>query len=149
MTGPLSTYFTWREATFSETAARLGIDNTPPEHVQVNIRAAAARLDRVRELLGVPVRVSSWYRCPPLNRAVGSQPSSDHVTGWAIDVAAPRYGTPRQVFAYLKPLMRDLLIDQLILEYPDSPTGGWVHISLRPGPRFQALLIDHTGTAVA
>ena len=95
------------------------------------------------------MRVSSWYRCGPLNRAIGSKPSSDHVSGWAIDFVAPGYGSTRQVFAYLKPLMRDLLIDQLILEFPDSPTGGWVHISLRPGPRFQALLIDHTGTAVA
>jgi len=149
MNGQLSTYFTWREAVFSETAARLGIDNTPPAHIQENIRAAAVRLDRVRELLAVPMIVSSWYRCPPVNRAVGSSSTSDHLTGWAIDFAAPRYGSPRQVFAYLKPAMRDLLIDQLILEFPDSPTGGWVHISLRPGPRFQALLIDHTGTAAA
>jgi len=149
MQEPLSQYFTWREATFSQTAARLGLDNTPPLEVQANIRDAAQCLDRVRRLLAVPVIVSSWYRCPPLNRAIGSKPTSDHVHGWAVDFSAPGYGPPEFVFGYLRPLMRDLRVDQLILEFPKSPGGGWVHVSFRPGPRYQALMIDHSGTALA
>ncbi len=149
MRDPLSQYFTWREATFSQTAARLGIDNTPPPEVQDNIRLAALSMDRVRKILGVPVLVSSWYRCLPLNRAIGSKPTSDHVNGWAVDFSAPDYGPPQLVFNYLRPLIRDLRIDQLILEFPKAPNGGWVHVSFRPGPRLQALMIDHTGTSLA
>jgi zinc D-Ala-D-Ala carboxypeptidase len=149
MVEPLSQYFTWREATFSQTAARLGIDNTPPPEVQANIRLAATQLDRVRRLLAVPLLVSSWYRCLPLNRAIGSKPTSDHVNGWAVDFSAPAYGLPASVFSYLKPLIRDIGIDQLILEYPQSASGGWVHVSFRPNARFQALMIDHTGTSLA
>lgn len=148
MIDPLSKYFTWHEATFSETAARLGIDNTPSAAIQQNIKLSAARMDKVRELLGVPVTPNSWYRALELNRAVGGDPASDHPEGWAIDFNARRFGPASDVFAFLRPKMTDLLVDQLILEYPESPSGGWVHISFRPGPRLMAMIYDKHGKRV-
>jgi hypothetical protein len=41
---------------------------------------------------------------------------------------------------------KTILFDQLILEYPNAPSGGWVHISFADSPRKQALLIDQSGT---
>lgn len=141
----LSQYFTYGEAIFSQTAARLGIDNTPGPEALARIKETATRMDEVRLALGVPVIVSSWYRCLALNRAIGSKDSSSHTRGEAVDFKAPQFGTPSEIFSFF---MRGRVIvgyDQLILEYPKSATGGWVHISFTPDPRQQAFVIDQNG----
>jgi len=142
---PLSLYFTYGEAVASQTAARMGIDNEPRDkRILDNILATASRMDNVRSLLGVPVIVTSWYRCPELNLAIGSKPTSQHSQGVAVDFVAPRYGTPREIVTRVRD--EHVLYDQVILEYPDSPSGGWVHISFTATPRLQALVIDRAGT---
>ena len=148
LTGYVSRYFTWAEVMGSSTAARLGIDNTPPEALRTGIVATAFAMDRVRRLLDAPVIVSSWYRCLELNRAIGSKDTSAHLTGQAVDFRAPGYARPAAVFDYLRPLMADLGVDQLILEFPNSP-HPWVHIAFAAQPRHQALLIDGGGTRFA
>ena len=45
------------------------------------------RLDRARDLAGVPFRINSGYRCREHNKAVGGKPSSSHLIGWAADIA--------------------------------------------------------------
>ena len=137
----LSQHFTLEEMTFSETAARLGIDNTPPDDVVDTLRRTAAYLEDVRARLGVPLRISSGYRCLLLNRALRSKDTSQHVKGEAVDFVAPRFGAPRQIVDTLAD--SDVPFDQLILEY-----GRWVHISFSGGasPRRQALVIDQDGT---
>lgn len=142
---PLSLYFTYGEAIASQTAARLGIDNEPhDQRVLETIKITAMKMDGVRSVLGVPVVVTSWYRCPALNLAIGSKPSSQHTQGCAVDFVAQRYGSPRDVVRRL--MDEHLLYDQLILEYPSSPSGGWVHVSFTATPRIQALIIDRSGT---
>ncbi|MGH6624409.1 MAG: D-Ala-D-Ala carboxypeptidase family metallohydrolase [Burkholderiaceae bacterium] len=144
----ISEYFRWHEATDSLTADRLGIKNTPPDEVSETIYLTAQRMDRVRRLLGGPVIVTSWYRSLTVNRAVGSADTSQHIQGCAVDFRCPSYGTPRQVFEYLRALRIDLGIDQLILERPDRPRP-WVHVSFTETPRHQALVIDDNGTRFA
>ena len=147
--GPLSEYFTWTEVWHSETAERHGIDNTPPAHLLPAIERTARKLDRVRRLLGRPVLVSSWYRSPALNRLIGSRDTSQHLLGVAVDVRSPGYGSPRTVWEFLRALRRDLDIDQLILEFPHRPSGGWVHLSFAEAPRYMSLIIDDTGARLA
>lgn len=136
----LSEHFALDEFTASQTAARLGIDNTPDAEALENLRNTAAGMEQVRAFLGgVPVKISSGFRCLALNAAVGSRTTSQHVTGCACDFTAPAYGTPEQI-------VRDLLTsgvpyDQLIYEF-----ATWVHISFSPQNRRQALTIDHDGT---
>jgi hypothetical protein len=101
-------------------------------------------MDTVRTMLGVPVLVTSWYRCLELNERIGSKPSSQHVLGCAVDFVAPRYGSPRDVAARLRD--EHMIYDQLILEFPDSPSGGWVHLSFTDSPRRQSLVMDRRGT---
>lgn len=127
----LSPHFTLEEATFSETATRRGIDNTPTEIVKANMVNAAEQMERVRSLLGCPVAVSSWFRCLLLNRAIGSSDTSDHRNGWAIDFISPKFGTPKEVCK--KIAASDIKFDQLIFE------GTWVHISFGPKMRQQIL----------
>ncbi len=145
----LSQYFSYGEAVFSETAARLGIDNTPDPETLHRIKVTAERLDEVRVALGVPILVSSWYRCADLNRAIGSKNTSQHILGEAVDFRAPQFGTPTQIFKFLKQGKVLVGYDQLILEFPMSASGGWVHISFNADPRMQALIIDQAGTRLA
>lgn len=143
----ISQYFTWGEAIGSSTAERLEIDNTPPDNATIaRIVETARRMDSIRRFLGVPVYVTSWYRCPRLNAAIGSKPTSQHLRGEAVDFRAPQFGTPTKVCGAI--IAGGLHFDQLILEYPGAPSGGWVHCSFtvdRP-QRQQALLIDASGT---
>lgn len=116
------------------------IDNTPPPDVVERLRQTALLLEQVRMRLGVPIIVSSGYRCAALNAAVGGVPGSQHLTGQAVDFIAPGFGPPTTVMSAL--VDSGIEYDQLIVEY-----GRWVHISWAPqGRRHQALVIDGTGT---
>lgn len=142
----LTAHFSLEEFTASDTAARLGLDNTPPvELLPVLIRTAQG-MERIRSFLGHPIRINSAYRSPALNQLIGSKPTSQHCKGEAVDFTCPGYGDPAKVCRLLKPLMVDLSVDQLILEFPNSPRGGWVHCSFSDKPRHLALTIDSSGT---
>ena len=139
----LSTHFTLAEFTNSQTAARLGIDNTPPLDVIEALKYTAQGLEGIRILLGSPVIISSGYRCLTLNQAIGSKDTSQHVKGEAADIIAPAYGAPRTVMDRIVDVGLDY--DQCILEHANKG-NGWVHISFTRRPRHQALVIDDTGT---
>lgn len=135
-------YFTWHDVTFSINAARMRLDNTPDDETQATILHTAKCMDALREKLGCPVDVSSWYRSPKVNAAAGSKPTSQHLLGCAVDFTAHKYGTNDEVFAFLKAHMVELGIDQLILEYADHPNGGWIHVSFTDTPRHMAFAIN-------
>jgi len=134
----LSEHFTLEELVLSQTAARSGIDNTAPKEIVQNLRELARVLEQVRTLLGgVPILISSGYRCPELNRAIGGSKSSAHMRGLAADFTAPSFGTVLQVAR--KVAASDIGFDQVIHEY-----GSWVHIGLAnigEEPRLQRLSI--------
>lgn len=134
--GKISKWFTYDEATRSSTASQRGIDNTPRGEYLDNIKDAAKRLDEVRELLGCPIIVSSWYRCPELNRAVGGSATSDHMTGKSIDFVSPKFGSVRAVCE--KIANSDIKFDQLIYE-TNSRGSQWVHIGFGDRMRRQVL----------
>lgn len=137
----LSEHFTLEELTASQTAARLGIDNSPTDEIVAVLKETAAGMENVRALLGKPITVSSGYRCQLLNRAVHGQPNSQHTTGQAVDFICPAYGTPQKIVNAI--LKSDIEFDQCILELDE-----WVHISFSHAPRMQALVIDHDGTRI-
>lgn len=134
----LSTHFSLAELVATQ---HREIDNTPPEAVVERLRRTAQGLEAIRVRLGVPLIVSSGYRSPALNRAVGGQPNSQHLTGEACDFIAPRFGAPSTIVSALVDC-QDVPFDQLIEEY-----SGWVHVSfVAAAPRRQVLKIDATGT---
>ncbi len=124
----LSTHFTLAELTRSATATRLGINNTAPTAVLPHLTHTAQMLERIRAALGhVPITVTSGYRCPALNAAVGSRTSSDHTQGHAADFVAPAFGTPEKIAQHLATRTERLAIGQLILEQIGAKS--WVHVS--------------------
>jgi zinc D-Ala-D-Ala carboxypeptidase len=139
----LSENFSLEELTASETAARKGIDNTPSEEVINNLKRLAAALQEVRALLNHrAILVSSGYRSPELNQAVGGSATSDHCKGLAADFICPSYGTPNDIVRAIA--ASGLSFKQVIREF-----DKWVHLSIPEEgqePRKQALIIDREGT---
>jgi zinc D-Ala-D-Ala carboxypeptidase len=130
----LSQNFTLEEATFSETAVRMGIPNEPSPEQLENMKKAAEGMEAIRKLLGKPIRVSSWLRLPAVNQAIGGAAKSSHMDGWAIDFTCSGYGTPFEVAKAIKE--SDIQVDQVIHEF-----GVWVHVSFAPEMRGQFLTI--------
>ena len=151
---PLTSHFTVEEFTRSETAVRRNILNVLPADLLPNARSTAEMMERIRSYLSekagrdVPINVSSGYRCLPLNRALGSSDTSDHVRAEACDFTAPVFGNPTQIAQALAPVIDFLKIGQLINEYPDR--NGWVHVGLNvPAKRINRVItITSRGTAV-
>ncbi len=115
-------HFSLTELTHSSTAMRLGIDNTPDADAVKRLEALVANvLDPLREAYGKPIKVTSGYRCPQLNRAVGGTASSQHLKGEAADITA---GSPSENL-YIYNLLKNLPIDQAINERK----GSWIHVS--------------------
>jgi hypothetical protein len=137
----LTDHFTLEELTHSQTAARLGLDNEPPPDVVDALTRTAHGLEMVRVLLQAPILVSSGYRSPKVNRAVGGAANSQHILGEAADFTAPGFGDPTEIVRAIMRSTRPIPYDQLIVEF-----GRWVHISFSRSPRHQALVIDHDGT---
>lgn len=125
----LTPHFSLAELTASSTARRLGLDNTPTPEALQRLTLTAAMLERVRAHLSVPVIVTSGYRSRAVNTAVGGVTSSDHATGSAADIVAPKFGAPHAVAKALAPHISALGIGQIIYE----SVGGkqWVHLSIR------------------
>ncbi len=118
----------------SDTARARGIDNTPPAAILPNLRRLVAGLVSIETLLGSHVIVSSGYRSPDLNRAVGGAPASQHQEGLAADFVCPGFGAPISIALAL--WNSTIEFDQVILEF-----GDWVHVSFSATPRRRALTI--------
>lgn len=128
----LSEHFTLDEATYSETAVRLGIDNQPSTVQLENMKHSASQLEKIRALSGA-LRINSWLRLPAVNVAVGGSKVSSHMDGWAIDVSSSKH-TPYELCKMVKD--SGLKFDQMIHEF-----GRWMHISFAPEMRQQELTI--------
>jgi hypothetical protein len=127
----LSANFSLKELTKSDTATRLGIDNTPNEETIDNLKMLCEKvLQPVRDHFGKSVTVNSGYRSSETNQATGGSKSSDHVKGQAADIEIA--GVANADLAQW--IMDNLDYTQLILEFYTQgvPDSGWVHVSYDP-----------------
>lgn len=124
-------YFTIEELSASTEARKMGIDNTPTSEARANLTALVeAVLDPLREKYGRPIHVSSGYRCPRLNKAVGGAVTSQHTTGEAADIYVSRARELAELFALI---YYTLPFDQLIWERGNDEAPAWIHVSYREG----------------
>lgn len=122
----LSRHFMLHEFTRSDTAERRGISNVPESRHLANLRALAMGLEQVRRLLGdTSIKITSGYRSPQLNAAVGGVPTSAHALGYAADFTHSEMSALEVCRAIEKSV---LTFDQLIHE----PSRGITHISFDP-----------------
>ena len=123
----LSKNFALSEITHSNTAKRLGIENEPTEeHLQNMQNLINLLIQPMRDSLG-PIRISSGYRNPQLNRAIGGSSSSQHCKGEALDIQFWQMGKMMNELIYEWVLDSGLEFDQMINEFDFA----WIHISLK------------------
>lgn len=128
----LSQHCTYKEAIYSPTAIKHGIDNTPDARQLENIKnLLIAVFEPLRIWANTALYVSSLFRSKDLNKRIGGANSSQHLcnNGAAMDIDAEVYGgiTNNQLFFYIKD---NLPFDQLILEdVNENGDGRWVHVS--------------------
>jgi len=116
-----------KELLFSETATRLGIDNTPTDQVLINLQTLIYEvITPIINEFG-DIKITSGYRSPELCKAIGSSTTSQHTFGQAVDCEV--LGVPNKELADW--LVNHLEFDQCILEFwkPEEANSGWVHIS--------------------
>jgi hypothetical protein len=123
--GQLGRFFSLAELTASGAASRLGLDNTPPPEAQRAMQLLVATvLDPLRTSLARPVRITSGYRTPAVNRAVSGSPTSQHMLGEAVDIKVDGMAAEALAAAIVA---LGVPFDQVIWYAPER--GGHVHVS--------------------
>ena len=129
-------HFTLDELIHSDTADRLGIDNSPTsDAIQCIDSLVTNVLDRLRDEWGRPIIVTSGYRCKELNAAVGGTRNSQHLKGQAADIVSDDFEAFRR---FVRRWCKDNDFDQCIFEHG----GGrqWMHISFNRGRNRRQML---------
>ena len=124
----ISKHVSYKEGVKSNTATRLGIDNTPTAYQLSNMGILCDHIfEPLRKWVGGPIKINSFFRCEDLNRAIGGSSRSQHCEGRAIDLDDTfGHKTNAEMFRYIKD---NLDFDQLIWEFGDDNNPDWVHVS--------------------
>ena len=131
----LSEHFTLRELCKTKT----GIENVPNEAQVENLRRVCRWLERLRKRWNDkygdgddPIIINSGFRSPEVNKAVGGVPTSNHLTGCAVDIRcigmeqALRYAA---ILLDISDMSREDF-DELLIEQKRSVV--WIHFAVRP-----------------
>jgi len=123
----LSKNFVLSEITRSNTAKRLNISNAPDKEHLRNLQVIIRDLIQpMRDALG-PIRITSGYRSPQLNRVIGGSRKSQHCKGQALDLQFWKAGKMCNKEIYDWVVKEEIEFDQMINEF----NFAWIHISLR------------------
>ena len=146
----LTKNFTLHELVKSNTALRLGINNTPTKEGVIKLRLLAANLlQPIRERLSAPIRITSGYRSPELSAVIGSSENSQHCRYEAVDIQHVSRGKMDNLKIYKALIDLDLDYDQCILEFGDSSAlsnpmfPAWVHLSWKVSDNRRETLVAY------
>ena len=124
----ISKHVSYKEGIRSNTATRLDIINEPNEEQLKNMKLLAEKVfEPLREEVGGPIKVNSFFRCPELNKAIGGSKTSQHCHGQAIDIDDTfGYKSNAEMYYFIK---SELDFDQMIWEFGTDKNPDWVHVS--------------------
>ena len=124
----ISKHISNKEGVYSATALRSGIDNTPNEEQLSNMKLIAEKIfEPLREYVGGPIKINSFFRSSKLNKAIGGSTTSQHCKGQAMDIDDTfGYKTNANMYKFIK---EHLNFDQMIWEFGDDDNPNWVHVS--------------------
>ena len=124
----ISKHISYREGVYSNTADRKGIENIPNEEQLANMKVIAEKVfEPLRQWVGGPIKINSFFRSPELNKAIGGSSKSQHCHGQAIDIDDNfSKRTNAEMFIYIKEMLD---FDQVIWEFGDDDNPNWVHVS--------------------
>ena len=124
----ISEHISYKEGVYSITATRLGVENIPNDEQLNSMELLAEKVfEPLREWVGGPIKVNSFFRGLKLNTAIGGAKSSQHMKGQAIDID-DTFGlaTNAEMYHWIK---ENLDFDQLIWEFGDDDNPNWLHVS--------------------
>jgi len=135
----ISDHISMKEALRSNTAQRLGINNMPDNETLVTMQVTAQHIfEPLRNHFNEPIYISSFYRSPELNKAIGGSAKSQHCKGEAIDIDdVYSKASNADFFNYIKDKLE---FDQLIWEFGDDENPAWVHVSYNLGKNRMRIL---------
>ena len=124
----ISKHISYKEAVHSATAKRRGIENVPNDNQLDNMyKVAEFIFEPLRLYVGGPIKITSFFRSPKVNIAIGGSTKSQHCQGQAIDVDDVfGYKSNYEMFNYIR---ENLDFDQLIYEFGSNDNPDWVHCS--------------------
>ena len=124
----ISKHRSLKEGIFSQTATRRDLDNTPNEEQLENMKLIGEKVfEPLREWVGGPIKINSFFRGLPLNTAIGGAKSSQHMKGQAMDIDDTfGHATNADMYNWIK---ENLDFDQMIWEFGDDDNPNWVHVS--------------------
>ena len=129
----ISEHISYKEGVYSITSIRRGINNTPNDEQLNNMELIAEKIfEPLRQHVGGPIKINSFFRCPELNKAIGGSSKSQHCKGQAMDID-DTYGrmTNAEMYHWIKD---NLDFDQMIWEFGNDDNPDWIHISyVSPG----------------
>ena len=130
----ISKNISYKEGVYSNTAIRRGIDNIPNEDQLSNMKLLAEKVFQpLREWVGKPIKINSFFRSPELNTAIGGSGKSQHCKGQAIDIDDTfGYVSNAEMYHWIK---ENLDFDQMIWEFGDDDNPNWVHVSYVSGEK--------------
>jgi len=137
----LSEHFTLKEFCKSDTARKLKIENTPTLLDISHMKELCLNLlEPFRQWYGKPVIVTSGFRCPALNKAVGGVALSAHQYGYAVDIV-PKEGSLEDFALKWKEFVETHPVkwDQLIKE--TAKKSEWIHLAIKNGAGRQRQMI--------
>lgn len=125
----MSKFFSLKELIASTEAYKRKIDNTPGEEEKAHLEELMEFMDGIRRAWGSAIIVTSGYRCPELNEAIGGAKKSAHQTGYAVD-CVPANNKKKEFFEFCKEYLKDRDFDELLFER-NSRGSIWCHIALK------------------
>ena len=124
----ISKHISDKEGVYSNTAIRMGNNNKPGERQLYNMKIIAKQIfEPVRNWVGGPVKINSFFRSEELKTAIGGSKSSQHCKGQAIDID-DTFGHKTNAVMY-KFIKDNLNFDQLIWEFGNEENPAWIHVS--------------------
>ena len=124
----ISKNITYAEAIHSSTAKREQIDNTPsPSQIESMKLLSEKIFQPLRDWVGGPIKINSFFRSAALNDKIGGASSSQHCKGQAMDIDDV-YGckSNAEMYHWIK---ENLNFDQMIWEFGTDTQPNWIHIS--------------------
>lgn len=124
-------YFELDEFIRSDTAKKKNIDNTPTFEIVSRLDELVEKfLDPLRAAYGMPIKISSGYRCPALNKAVNGAATSVHMLGYAADLQVGGSFNRFRDFVVEWVKKTGTKFDQLLIESNAKTGAKWLHIGL-------------------
>jgi len=139
----ISKHISYKEAVNSNYAKKHNIENDPDDEQLENMKLIAKEVfEPLREWVGGPIKVNSFFRSTDLNSGINGSKTSSHLKGQALDITTMGLKTNLEIFNYIKD---NLEYDQVIWEY-GRKNPVWIHVSYKAkNNRKQALVVKEVG----